>query len=77
MSFADARHPWSWVVPRFTVTDSRNNIAVADFEQRRFARYSCPAARRQGSELKDLVAGADARRTVDHRMRADPGAGSD
>src|ERR1700730_367655 len=53
-------------------------VAVADFQKRRLALVLLVLRRvAQGSELKDLVVGADARRTVDYRMRTDPGAGAD
>src|SRR5258707_1018011 len=53
-------------------------VAVADFEQRGLALVFLVLRRvAQGRELKNLVAGADARRSVDHRVRADPGAGAD
>src|SRR5258708_184030 len=54
------------------------HVAVADFEKRGLALLFLVLRRvAQGSELKNLVAGADARRSVDHRVRADPSAGAD
>src|SRR5258707_12094786 len=53
-------------------------VAVADFEARRLALVFLVLRRvAQGSELKYLIVSADPRRTVDHRVRSDPGAGAD
>src|SRR6185437_7930720 len=54
------------------------HVAVADRKQCRLA-FVFLVLRRvaQGGELEYSIAGADARRAVDHRVRADPGARAD
>src|SRR6202012_2828765 len=54
------------------------DVAVADLESRRLALVLLVLRRiADRGELIDLVAGADARRAVDHRMRSDPAARAD
>jgi hypothetical protein len=52
------------------------HIAIADFEARGFAGvFEILRRIADGGELEDLVARADGRLAVDHRMRSYPGAG--
>ena len=75
---ADARH--ALVVGGAAIHGDgfAKHIAVADLEARRLAVVFLVLRRiAQRGELEYLVVGADARRAVDHRMRAYPGAGAD
>ncbi len=65
-------------VPRLNVTNSRIDVAVADFEHRLLAvEFLVLRRRADRRELPDAVFAADARRTFDDDVRTDPGVVAD